>query len=292
MKLNCEHKIGLGTIQFGLDYGISNEAGKPKLEEVQQILEIASQEGLDVLDTASGYGESEQILGKYLKSIPPKSFKIITKFKYCRTEVELLEQFSKSLDRLNVGQVYGLMAHRPLELVEFPELWKGLQGLKSSGLVEKVGYSLNTLQEFEQLQELHEKTGYPDIVQVPFNYFDGRFVEIMKKLKSKGCEIHSRSAFLQGLFFMSTDKLSTHFDVVKSEIKRLQDEFGSELSGVLLSYVLEKEYIDRVIIGVQNAEQLNQNIAAVKRSLTNKIELLDCKQTFSEEIVVPSNWKK
>ena len=285
-------KIGLGTVQFGLDYGISNEGGRPNLDEVLRILELALAQGLDVLDTAFGYGESESVLGRCLEKLPQNAFKIITKFMGCRSEEELHEQFSKSLERMKVGAVYGLMAHRPLELVEFPELWKGLQGLKSSGLVEKVGYSLNTLQEFEQLQELHERTGYPDIVQVPFNYFDGRFVEIMKKLKSKGCEIHSRSAFLQGLFFMSTDKLSTHFDVVKSEIKRLQDEFGSELSGVLLSYVLEKEYIDRVIIGVQNAEQLTQNIAAVKRSLTNKIELLDCKQTFSEEIVVPSNWKK
>ncbi len=286
------HKIGLGTIQFGLDYGISNEGGRPKVEEVQRILEIASKEGLDVLDTAAGYGESEAVLGQRLKELPPKTFKIITKFKICSSEEALREQFSRSLERLNVGEVYGLMAHRPLELVEFPEVWNGLQKLKSEGLVVKVGYSLNTLEEFQQLENIHETLGYPDLVQVPFNYFDNRFVEVMKKLKSKGCEIHSRSAFLQGLFFMSIDKLSSHFDEVKLVIKSLQDKFGDGLSGVLLNYVLEKEYIDRVIIGVQTAEQLNQNIAGVKASLSNKNELLDWKKKFSEEILLPSNWKK
>lgn len=292
MNQDITHKIGLGTIQFGLDYGISNEAGRPKLEEVQRILELALSQGLDVLDTAAGYGESESILGQCLKKLPSKTYKIITKFKICNSEETLRAQFSKSLERLNVCEVYGLLAHRPLELVEFPEVWKGLQNLKSEGLVVKVGYSLNTLEEFQQLEKMHETMGYPDLVQVPFNYFDDRFVDVMKKLKSKGCEIHSRSAFLQGLFFMSIDKLSSHFDAAKLEIKCLQDKFGDSLSGVLLNYSLEKEYIDRVIIGVQSAEQLTQNIAAVRSSLTNKNELLDCKQTFSEEIVVPSNWKK
>lgn len=292
MNQNITHKIGLGTIQFGLDYGISNEGRRPNLNEVMRILEMASKEGLDVLDTAAGYGESESVMGQCLRSFPPKTFKIITKFKNCSSEVELRDQFSKSLERLKVGNVYGLLAHRPLELVEFPEIWKGLQKLKTERLVVKVGYSLNTLEEFQQLENMHETLGYPDLVQVPFNYFDNRFVEVMKKLKSKRCEIHSRSAFLQGLFFMSIDKLSSHFDEVKTEIQGLQERFGEGLSGVLLNYALEKEYIDRVIIGVQNADQLNQNISGVKASLSNKNEILDCTQTFSEEILVPSNWKK
>jgi len=291
MNRNITHKIGLGTVQFGLDYGISNEDGRPNIDEVQRILEMASKEGLDVLDTAAGYGESESVLGQCLRSLPPKTFKIITKFMNCSSEVELRDQFSKSLERLKVGDVYGLLAHRPLELVEFPEIWKGLQKLKTEGLVVKVGYSLNTLEEFQQLENMHETLGYPDLVQVPFNYFDNRFVEVMKKLKSKGCEIHSRSAFLQGLFFMSIDKLSSHFDEVKTEIQGLQERFGEGLSGVLLNYALEKEYIDRVIIGVQNAGQLNQNIAGVKASLEENGRLTEFSGKIGEEILVPSNWK-
>ena len=292
MKQNFEHKIGLGTVQFGLDYGISNEKGRPSLEEVQRILKVAYDRGLDVLDTAAGYGESEMVLGKCLKGFPLKAFKIITKFKHCSTESELREQFAQSVKRLNVDEVYGLMAHRPSELVEFPEVWSGLLALKSEGIVVKVGYSLNTLNEFQQLEEMHEIMGYPDVVQVPFNYFDTRFVETLKKLKSKGCEIHCRSVFLQGLFFTSTEKLSAHFDSIKIEIQRLQDEFGKGLSGALLNYALEKEFIDRVIIGVQSAEQLSENIDELKAFKFGKRKLLDCKETFTEEIFVPSNWKK
>lgn len=284
------HKIGLGTVQFGLDYGISNEGGRPNLEQILRILEMASQEGLDVLDTAAGYGESESVLGQCLRSLPPKTFKIITKFMSCSSEMELRDQFSKSLERLKVGDVYGLLSHRPLELLEFPEIWKGLQKLKTEGLVLKVGYSLNTLEEFQQLEKMHETFGYPDLVQVPFNYFDNRFVEVMKKLKSKGCEIHSRSAFLQGLFFMSIDKLSSHFDEVKSEVQDLQERFGNGLSGVLLNYALEKEYIDRVIIGVQNENQLKENLERVKANLIENYVLLDRKRTMSDQIIIPSNW--
>lgn len=292
MKQNYEHKIGLGTVQFGLDYGISNKNGRPSLEEVKGILNVAYNKGIDLLDTAAGYGESEIVLGQCLKGIPPKAFKIITKFKHCSSESELREQFAQSLKRLNVDEVYGLMAHRPSELVEFPEVWNGLLKLKSEGRVVKIGYSLNTLNEYQQMVELHETIGYPDVVQVPFNYFDTRFVETMKRLKSRGCEIHCRSVFLQGLFFMPTEKLSSHFDSIKIEIQRLQDEFGKGLSGALLNYALEKEFIDRVIIGVQSAEQLNENLDELKVSESEKKKLMDSRETYSEEIIVPSNWKK
>jgi aryl-alcohol dehydrogenase-like predicted oxidoreductase len=110
----------------------------------------------------------------------------------------------------------------------------------------------------------------------------------MKKLKSKGCEIHARSAFLQGLIFMNPDGLSDRFEEVKFDIQQLQNRFGSSLSGVMLKYVLNKEFIDRVVIGVQNAEQLLVNLVEVKASP----EIKPLNKRFSEQVIVPSNWKK
>ncbi len=285
MHTSISQKLGLGTVQFGLDYGISNDGGKPNIEEVQRILKVAKDSGIEILDTAAGYGDSESVLGACKGDF---DFKIVTKFMGSKNAMELRQQLAGSLKRLECTRVYGYLAHRPLELIEYPELWLTLQEIKKEGVVQKVGFSLNTLDEFEKLKVVFEQQGYPDLVQVPFNYFDDRFVEIMKKLKSKGCEIHARSAFLQGLIFMNPDGLSDRFEEVKFDIQQLQNRFGSSLSGVMLKYVLNKEFIDRVVIGVQNAEQLLMNLAKVKASP----EIKPLNKRFSEQVIVPSNWKK
>ncbi len=282
---NLIHKIGLGTVQFGLDYGISNQQGKPNLEEVKRILKTAAEVGIEVLDTAAVYGDSESVLGTCLADF---DFKIITKFMGSKTPMDLRQQLEGSLGRLKCEQVYGYMAHRPIELVEYNELWGTLQELKNEGIVQKVGYSLNTLEEYNEMENLHKEHGYPDLVQVPFNYFDSRFVDVMKQLRSKGCEIHARSAFLQGLFFMDPDELSEHFNEVKGDIQLLQNQYGSSLPRVLLKHALVKEFIDRVVIGVQNAEQLSGNIAEVQASP----EMEPLNKQFGEEVIVPSNWNK
>ena len=138
------------------------------------------------------------------------------------------------------------------------------------GFVEKIGYSLNDPFELEKLLELGY---YPDIIQVPFNYFDRRFEEQIKKLKNIGCEIHTRSAFLQGLFFMQTKNMSSFFNPVKSIISELQDSYKESLSKVLLNYCLLQEGIDKVVIGVNDSNQLLENLN-VKRSTEILPELM------------------
>lgn len=69
-------RIALGTAQFGLDYGISNLGGQTSHSELQAILELASESGIDCLDTAIGYGNSEENLGR----AGVDSFKVVTKF--------------------------------------------------------------------------------------------------------------------------------------------------------------------------------------------------------------------
>lgn len=278
--MNLNSKIGLGTVQFGLDYGISNKSGRTNSEEVTKILQYASANNIDTLDTASAYGEAEKVLGDNNL----QGFKIISKFMPPNENGSIIEQLQQSLSKLNQKSIYGYLAHRPLNVIENPIQWKELLHAKEEKLVNKIGFSLNKP---EELKEILDKNFIPDLIQVPYNYFDNRFREQMIDLHSKGCEIHTRSAFLQGLFFMDSDSLSSHFDEVKADIKILKSS-NSNLSGSLLKFVCDCSYIDKVIIGVENLSQLKENL----NDFNSAENLPALTKSISENILMPSLWLK
>lgn len=275
-------KIGLGSVQFGKHYGISNRNGQTSLSEVEQILNFAQQAGIRYIDTASGYGEAERILGKF----DLNNFKIISKFLTSdNSPMNISTQFFNSLKNLSVEKLYGYMFHRANHLIQQPRYWDIFIELKTNGKVEKIGYSLNETAELEELLKLGF---YPDIIQVPYNLFDNRFESYLPALKSNGCEIHARSAFLQGLFFAETKALPTFFDALKDTINELQLAYKDELPAVLLDYVISKNFIDVVIIGVENQHQLSANI----NNLHKSYQLEWTKHNITHEILKPFMWPK
>lgn len=274
------NKLGLGTVQFGLPYGISNTSGKTSTEEVSRILQTATDHGINLLDTASAYGNAETVLG----TNNLQKFSVVSKYITPTIDNTIEKQLHSSLYHLQVKSLYGFLAHRPAELLNDKLQWKTLQDFQQKGLVEKVGFSLNTV---EELRELLNKNFIPDLVQVPYNYFDNRFENLMQQLKERGCEVHTRSAFLQGLFFKDVNTLSSFFDAVKPLIKRVQQQ-TTNISGALLHFAVAKPFIDKVIIGVENAQQLLINI----RDLALGIELDTNTVRIPEQILMPSNWPK
>lgn len=279
--MNLKSKIGLGTVQFGLDYGISNERGMTPKEEVRNILNFAKAEGLEVLDTAIAYGNAESVLG----SIGVEKFQVVSKFlPESNLNMSLKEQLMSSLKNLKQESIYGYLAHRPLEILNNPEQWNTLNAFKDQGLVNKIGFSLN---EPDELEQLLNKNLVPDLIQVPFNYFDNRFEKVIKKLHADGCEVHTRSAFLQGLFFKAPEKLPVHFEEVKGMLKEIQRS-TNHLAGNLLRFVLEKPFIDKVIVGVENKTQLKNNL----ENLDFEVELPNLSRTISDNIIIPSQWPK
>jgi aryl-alcohol dehydrogenase-like predicted oxidoreductase len=278
--MDLNKKIGLGTVQFGTKYGISNTVGKTSNSEVTRILDFARNSGIQIIDTASAYGNAEYLLG--LNNI--NKFKIISKFFPPSTNGKLKDQFNRSISKLKVDALYGYLAHRPQSLIDNSSDWEELLELKKKGLVEKIGYSLNNTQE---LKELVKKGYLPDIIQIPFNLFDHRFKEEAIILKEKGCEIHARSSFLQGLFFMDTEKLPVFFDTVKDKIDQLQNIFKENLANALLNHSLNQNFIDYVMIGVENKKQLFENVNRSK-----DIAKLNEDFKISDNILIPSNWPK
>ncbi len=271
-------KIALGTVQFGIDYGISNKLGKPDQHVVKQILDFALANEITTLDTASAYGDSELVLGNYGISY----FKVITKFLPQEVEKGIESSFQDSLTKLKSKSVYGYLAHRA-DSIDV-KTWSFLKHLKKTGQVEKIGYSLQSVSEFERA---NGKGFFPDLIQVPFNLLDNRFKKLCKKLSKQGVEIHSRSTFLQGLFFMNTEELQGLEEAIPV-ISELQNTHSNQLAQYLLNYVLQQDFIDKVVIGVQSKEQLSQNIS----ELDYNVQIKDLDIVLSEKILNPALWPK
>lgn len=259
-------KIGLGTVQFGLDYGVSNTEGKTAEGEVHNILDIASQNGLRIIDTAALYGTSEEVLGKYLPS--KHDFNIVTKTPrfsskdIAKKKVELLEaSFYHSLEKMRQSSLYGLLIHNADDLLQDNGslLMNKMEQFKEKGLVEKIGISVYSGWQIDKILGRYEI----DIVQLPTNVLDQRLLHggQLSKLKASNVEIHARSAFLQGLLLMEPSKLNEHFDAVKPLLIRYHATIRKQ--GLLpvqaaLGFVTGLHDIDYVVCGVNDHKQLEE----------------------------------
>ena len=283
-KAEAVKKIVLGTVQFGLDYGISNRDGQTSSTEVKTILQEASNLGITFLDTAHVYGNSEKVLGECELT---NQFQIISKFPRLQADRTLESYLIESLSLLKQDSLYGYLAH-DADSVNERDIWRRLIGIKEKKLVQNVGVSLYTR---EQLWKLLDKNFIPDIVQVPYNLFDRRFEREFETLKTLGVEIHARSVFLQGLFFLETDLLPAHFNRAKPLLEKLRKTFDDRaLAGHLLNFCLKNPSIDKIVIGVNHASQLASNISQLNLFSTdfNWSEF----QLSDESILLPYNWPK
>jgi aryl-alcohol dehydrogenase-like predicted oxidoreductase len=249
-------KLVLGTVQFGLKYGINNQSGIPGDFELKEIFLKANQCGIDILDTAQGYGDAEERIGVLSGNL----FKVISKFKYSESTLSFREELLKSLRKSRTEKLYGYMAHDADLLIENPFWWKELQIAKEQGLVEKIGYSLYSV---KQLESLLTKQMFPDIIQVPYNILDRRFESFLPELASMEVEIHTRSVYLQGLLQMNPYKIPSQLVSLKPYLIRIREIAKNELlslSELCLGFVVNNPYVNKVVIGIDNLTQLADNI--------------------------------
>jgi len=284
-------RLALGTVQFGLPYGIANKEGQVDQISANKLLQVARVNGIDTLDTAIAYGESEACLGK----IGTQDFKIITKIpavpKDCNQAYDWVqEQFNNSLVRLGVSSVKGLLMHRSSQLLgnDGKMLYQSLQELKTTGRVEKIGLSIYSPNELDLIIPSYKI----DLVQAPFNLFDHRLSSSgwLKRLKDNNIEVHVRSVFLQGLLLMSAEeipeKFSPWFELLIKFHKWLQQNNVSAINACL-SYPLSFPEIDRVVVGADSVSQLKEIIAATQSTVHNDLPDLNCED---EKLINPANW--
>ena len=281
-------KLILGTAQFGLNYGINNNFGKLDSNSIIDILKLANQNKIDALDTASSYGDSENIIGLYSNF----NFKIVSKFSKIKNLSELDKQLTSSLSNLRIQKLYAYLSHNPNEIIQDPKIWDSLLFLKSSGRVSKIGYSLYTEEELDNLLKLDI---IPDLIQIPFSLLDRKFESYLPELKSKNIEIHSRSVFLQGLYFINFDKLPRKLESLKpalSELNNICNIYGINMNQLALQYVNINKFIDKILIGVDSTNQLQKNIDSIKDNIITVeiINHVNSVNTNFQELLNPSNW--
>jgi aryl-alcohol dehydrogenase-like predicted oxidoreductase len=251
-------KLCLGTAQFGLDYGISNVYGKVPRHEVLKILNYAWQNDITMIDTASAYGDSESSIGESLGKIK-KHFQIITKYPV-KQAVPPPVWIDISLRRLQVESVYGYLFHSYSIFREHPDYIEEFLKIKECGKAFKIGLSLYYPEEAEYILQNNIPC---DIVQVPYNIFDQRFENIFSDLKSRGIEIHVRSVFLQGLFFIHPNELNEYFAGIRHLLHELSD-FSTKnkltMSAMCLGFADANKYTDKIVIGVDSLNNLKDNI--------------------------------
>jgi aryl-alcohol dehydrogenase-like predicted oxidoreductase len=293
-------KLGLGTAQFGMDYGISNRVGQTSSEEVLDILQTANSNNIGLIDTAHLYGSSEEILGSTLSTLKYNSIQIITKTprfnkkRIRQDDAEYLKKtFNESLKKLRRSAVEGLLIHNSEDLLTpgASSLYKEMQNLKCSGKVMKLGVSVYTPQQLDRVLENYDL----ELVQLPINIFDQRFIQSghLMKLKNKAIEIHVRSVFLQGLLLMSVESIPAYFSPILKHIERLQKfmhDIDLSLSQGALCFVRQQNEVNTVIVGINNNEQLRKNIEDFSKISKLHFDF----SSFSiddESMINPSLWK-
>jgi len=286
-------KFILGTVQFGLNYGINNKEGKVSKEEVNKILLLASKSGIKILDTAYSYGNAIDQIGDFHKS-SDFLFEVNTKFKIEKDNVTTIsEQLLDSLTGLAVSSIDTYFYHSFEDYINNPGILVELNELRKKNYFKKIGVSIYNND--EMLNCINNDL--IDVIQLPFNLFDNHNHrgELIREAKKNNKEIHIRSVFLQGLFFMNPANLSLNLTPLApylAEIQRIAMELDISIAELALAYVKKEPYIDRIIIGVDSAKQLENNFLASVFEMNDYTYNLINRLVVNETMLLnPQNWK-
>lgn len=287
------NKLILGTVQMGLAYGINNTLGKPSFENSCKILSQAFESGIDTLDSAEAYGNAHQVIGDFHRLNPGIKFNVVTKIPHNAAFDTIREKINIYIDVLNVDFLEVLLFHSFESYQNNKSIMAVLNDLKKQGKIKHIGVSVYTNSQIESLL-LDDNVG---VVQMPFNLLDNTSIrgDLMKKLKGKGKIIHTRSAFLQGLFFKEHTDNHNLFNKLSNEliaIKNMADAEETSISNLALSYCLCQENIDQVLIGVDSVGQLMDNLKALDYKIEPKtIAEIDALKVEDLALLNPSLWK-
>lgn len=295
-------KLRLGTVQFGLDYGINNQK-KPSLEDSVKMLDYATQNGISNLDTAFAYGTAEDVVGEFLKkkTIPREKLNISSKLvpnimdevKPEDYEVKVLELIKGQLKTLNTDYLDVYLYHSA-RYVHNEALLSALQIAKKQGLAKKVGVSVYEPEEVRK-GLVSDKV---DFMQFPYSIFDQRMLaDGIFDLPLNGTEIDTRSAFIQGLIIMSEDKVPPFLEKAKPIVRKIDEvcaKYGVNRVALAMSFVKQQNSISSLVFGVDNMEQLKQDIEYFNKEIPSSTvnEIAKEFTGIETDIVMPSLWKK
>lgn len=294
-------ELCLGTVQFGMNYGINNQIGRqPAWEESFEMLSYAIDHGIDTIDTASAYGEAESILGEFFRTCRNRRpLNVISKLRPnsieagASAEKTITAECEASLNRLGLESLDGYLLHTP-EYLYRKDILEGLQKLKQQGYVKHIGISIYDLKEGYAALE----TGMMDYIQLPYSILDQRGMKegFILKAKQAGVKVFTRSAFLQGLFMMKEDTIPDHLQQAVPYLKtmeRILSDYNVDKVSAILGFVLSQPEIDYLVFGVERKEQLEEDIRKAAEQKVPRECIADLKAEIGnveQSIIFPSLW--
>jgi aryl-alcohol dehydrogenase-like predicted oxidoreductase len=291
-------RLVLGTAQLGMPYGIANRTGRPDLATAVSIVKTAWEGGIREFDTAQAYGASETVLGRALSSLGiSHEARIITKLDPKLNPLQehnIKRSIEKSLERLQIPALYGLMLHREewLDHLKYG-LGETLRALVLDGTVQHLGVSV--YKPAKALQAL--QSDIFDMIQVPANILDRRFADagVVNSADEKGKQVYIRSVFLQGILLMKPEDLPANMAFAKdiiSKIDSLCGRYRYTRPHMALLYIKEKYPQAKIILGAETPIQLEQNVNIWKDISTSIIEIneFDSLAILDERIINPALW--
>lgn len=304
-------RMVLGTAQFGLDYGIANSEGRPGQAKVNQLIRTAIVNGVQYIDSARAYGESEHVVGKALSNGWASRATVITKLSPlndCPIDAEpsivrvfVERSVYQSCHALNAKKLDVLMLHRASHLSKWQgAVWKAVSDLKRQGMIEEIGVSVQSPEEALDALDFQDVS----FIQLPFNILDSRWDRIVGQIdqvrRNRKLTIHARSALLQGLLTTDHEELwqkawclkpASVIDWLKVKAQQYAD---GDVVNLCIRFVLSQKWIDGLVMGVDNQEQLMHNLANVAAKSWNEDTLAAIVQgrpPTSHETLNPAAWK-
>lgn len=278
-------KLGLGTVQFGQAYGVSNTRGQVSREEAAAVLERAAAAGITVLDTAANYGEAENVLA----GLDTAPFRIVTKTASSRDGPEAVVIRARA-SKAALPQADTLLVHAAADLSD-AALWPALQRLKQDGVFRRIGISTYFADDPVALAARFR----PDVMQLPFSLLDQRLLKdgSLARLKNMGVEIHARSLFLQGLMLMAPESLPAHLRGAQPHLTALRSRLaqaGTTPLAAALGFVLSHPEIAIALVGVTARNELDEVLFAAAHPLP-EMDWSACAME-DERILTPSLWNR
>jgi len=267
-------RLGLGTAQLGLDYGVTNREGRPDEDAVAELLALAWRRGVRVLDTAPGYGCAEERIGR-LRPVGA-DFAVVTKTPLhppddppARCAERVVASAHASLERLRLPRLAGLLEHRPQELLSprGEAIAGALQRLREERVVERVGASVYDAEVFAGLAARHAL----DLVQLPVSVLDRRALDSgrLAELRGRGVAVHARSVFLQGLLLAEPEAVPGHLAPLRVPLRAFRREAAARGLAPLeaaMGFALARPELDVVLCGAQRAAELAEILDAAERA--------------------------
>lgn len=293
-------KYTIGTVQFGVDYGINNKTGKPEVEKCIEILEYAYIHGIKSIDTATVYGNSEKIIGKWVDRYNHSDIFITSKIRSL-TDLNVKEsdvneyvrsQVYSSLERLNVNKLDNIMIHDFSDIEVYGNvLIDALLDLKEEGIIENYGCSIYDLKSIKTIL----KSGF-NTIQFPGSIFNQSILESdeLKLLKRNGVKTFVRSPFVQGLLFMKSYEIPDQLSDVREyivELENLKDNYQLTTTEIALNYLNNNENVDSVVFGVDSLKQLKEIINVDKSKMISKKVITERFSKIPRDLIDPRNWR-